>query len=167
MKGFTLIELLVVIAIIGILASFVFISFPGFSEKARIARAESMLGNIYSAIMQLEVTTGCWPKTPAEANCKTPYVVESGAGSNEIWNLGHLDVGILGDNDNAFPGWSGPYLDKIPKDPWGNDYFMDTDYDIDPTAGETWAVVIGSFGPNGQGQNLYDDDDVIRVLVSE
>jgi hypothetical protein len=48
----------------------------------------------------------------------------------------------------------------VPEDPWGNDYFLDTDYEINGVD----YIVLGSFGPNGVGQNLYDDDDVIKII---
>jgi len=52
-------------------------------------------------------------------------------------------------------------LEVLPLDPWGKDYFFDTDYNID----SEWVVVIGSFGQNGVGQNVYDSDDVVEVLT--
>ena len=165
MKGFTLIELLVVIAIIGILASVVLVAFPSSVEKARIGEAKSDIGQIYRAIKRLEVETGCWPKNSSALVCKTPFVIENGVDDNEIWDLSDFDVGLLMDNDNAFRNWAGPYMSVITVDPWGNNYFFDTDYDMDPTAGEDWAAVLGSFGPNGVGQNLYDEDDVIFILA--
>jgi hypothetical protein len=55
-------------------------------------------------------------------------------------------------------------LKVIPNDPWGHPYFFDTDYDIDPTAAVQNAVVIGSYGPNGRGLNLYDSDDIYKIL---
>ena len=162
-QGFTLIELLVVIAIIGILASIVFVSFPGATEKARIGKARAEIGQIYKGILALEVETGCWPKSPAEADCKTPREVEVGGGNNEIWDLSDLAVGIMGDSGDDFYNWGGPYLDQIPLDPWGNNYFMDTDYNIDGTD----FALLGSFGLNGVGQNLYDEDDVFFIIAEQ
>jgi len=163
--GFTIIEVLIVIAIIGILASLTLRGTMGSTDKAKIGRAKSEISQILRIIQQIEVDTGCWPKSPDEATCKVPYVIESGAGGNEIWDLSALDVGIIGNTDNAFPNWRGPYMAIVHKDPWGNDYFFDTDYDIDPTGIVHEAVVIGSFGPNGVGPNIYDDDDVIYIIV--
>jgi hypothetical protein len=58
-------------------------------------------------------------------------------------------------------------MPTIPLDPWGHPYFFDTDYDIDPSGGVTNAAVIGSFGPNGVGQNVYDSDNIYIKLVQE
>lgn len=167
-QGFSLMELLIVIAIISTLAGIVLIAFPSSQDKARIAKTKGELKQIVDVIKIIEVETGCWPKSPIEANCKTPYVIEIGGANNEIWDLSDTRCGIMGDDDNAFPGWGGPYMQKIFKDPWGNDYFFDSDYDLDPDPiGQQWAVVVGSFGPNRVGPNVYDDDDVVYVLVSE
>lgn len=65
------------------------------------------------------------------------------------------------DTDGAYLNWKGPYMGVIPKDPWGNNYFFDTDYDI---GGGVMRVVLGSYGPNGVGNNLYDADDIRLIL---
>ena len=166
-EAFTIIELLAVIAVIGILAGFTLRGLLGATDKAKIGRAKAEIGEIHNAILQLEVDTGCWPKTPNEETCKIPGVIESGYSNNEIWDLNNLYCGLTGNEDGVFRNWFGPYMKKVPKDPWDNNYFFDTDYDIDPGEGETWAVVIGSFGPNGEGQNLYDEDDIIFILIEE
>ena len=68
-------------------------------------------------------------------------------------------AGLLTTN-GSFPNWNGPYLPSIPLDPWGNNYFFDSDYLVN---GHN-RVVIGSFGPNGVGPNVYDSDDVIKII---
>ncbi len=162
-NGFTLIELLVVIAIIGILMGIVLFAVRRAHTKAQIAAAQAKIYDIMLAVHDLEIDNECWPKRPDEAVCKTPNAVEQRE-DNEIWDLNDLQVGILGDDDNAFLHWNGPYMNRVPDDPWGNAYFFDTDYDLDYSEAEQWGVVIGSFGPNGvQG----DDDDVIYQLAGE
>ena len=159
-KGFTLVELLVVIAIIGILSSVVMASISTARDKARIANAQATLDQVRRAVAILEGDTGQWP------GHKTIVDIEGGASGNEIWDLNAPAAGLV-QTDGNFPNWNGPYLPVVPTDKWGNNYFFDTDYDIDPTAGTRWAVVIGSFGPNGVGQNVYDSDDIIEIIVSE
>jgi len=170
-RGFTLIELLVVIAIIGILSSVVLVSLNNARDKARIAKAKHYLKQLETATTILINDTGLWP------GGKTVDEIESG-GTNEIWDLNENgpgeSVGLVA-TDGSFPNWGGPYINQIPVDPWGSPYFFDTDYHIDGNRNPCdsgappciVAVVFGSFGPNGEGQNDYDDDDIILVMTSE
>jgi len=159
-KGFTLIELLVAIAIIGILVGIVLVNLNDARKKARIASTQQTVNAILKAIQMLESDTGEWP------DHKTIDDVEGGASGNEVWDLNVASAGIVA-TDGSYVGWSGPYIRSIPQDPWGNNYFFDTDYDIDPGAGTQWAVVVGSFGPNGVGQNVYDNDNIFKTLKVE
>jgi hypothetical protein len=107
---------------------------------------------IYKAMILLESDTGQWP------GHQTVSQINKGGG-NEVWDLS-VGAARLVITDGNFPDWDGPYLPSVPKDPWGNDYFLDTDYAINGVD----YIVLGSFGPNGVGQNLYDDDDVIKII---
>jgi len=168
-RGFTLIELLIVIAIIGLLAGIILVSLGGARQSARVARVQSDTKQLITAIQILENDTGQWPEH------QVPWSVNTGV-NNEVWNLGASDAGITQD-DLLLPyvGWNGPYIAFAPVDPWGNPYFLDTDYSVQeneinvpcgvpPVPPCVNAVVIGSFGPNGAGQNDYDSDDVIREM---
>jgi len=153
-KGFTIIEILVVIGIIAFLATIVM----GGSHYAKVyanqTKAESDVATIAKAIDTLALDTRQWP------GHQTVYVACSGScDNNEIANL-FLPSSGLKSTDGSFPNWNGPYMQVLTMDPWGNNYFMDTDYEID---GETKAVV-GSYGPNGVGLNQYDGDDIVQVI---
>lgn len=163
-RGFTLIELLVVVAIIGLLGSVILASLNTGRQKAQIAHAKATIAEIQKAVGVLGVDSGLWP------GGKTIGATESG-GSNEIWDLTADDAGLMA-TDGSFPSWNGPYIGSIPLDPWGNPYFLDTDYQVTtdgaPCAGGggcVTAVALGSFGPNGTGQNAYDADDIILILA--
>jgi prepilin-type N-terminal cleavage/methylation domain-containing protein len=151
--GFTLIELLIVISIIGILSAIAVPAMNRYIERGRIAQARGDIDVIHKAIILLETDTGLWPGGQPSGT------VFSGGTANEIWDLSTPAAGLLGTN-GSFPKWRGPYLTSIPKDPWGNNYFFDSDYLVN--GGN--RVVIGSFGPNGVGPNVYDSDDVIKII---
>ena len=151
-RGFTLIELMIVIAIIGILAAIALIVSSSYAKRAKVAEAICDIDMIYKAMVMLETETGQWP------GHQTISQINKGGG-NEVWDLSAAAAGLVS-TDGNFPGWSGPYLPSVPKDPWGKDYFLDTDYQINTVN----HIVLGSFGPNKVGQNLYDDDDVIKIL---
>lgn len=151
-EAFTLVELLVTIAIIGLLSTLAMVSLNFARGRARIAKAQHEVDALLTAVKQLENDTGEWPGHQDVDEVTT-------SGSNEIWDLSSGEAGIAA-TDGSFAGWTGPYMANVPTDPWGNAYFWDSDYNVD---GEN-KVVIGSFGPNGVGQNVYDEDNIIRVL---
>ncbi len=171
--GFTLIEVLVVIAVIGILASIVLINVSGSRGKARIAKAQMESRRIYNAIFLLENDTEEWPGHQSiNVLCTDP---PEDCDNNELCDDGcfhKLSDGFGGltqdDLDDPYPSWDGPYISEIPLDPWGHEYFFDTDYTMNAgTPEEKQAVVVGSYGPNEEGLNLYDEDDIFYIIISE
>ncbi|HXI73714.1 MAG TPA: type II secretion system major pseudopilin GspG [Verrucomicrobiae bacterium] len=94
-QAFTLVEMLLVVTIIGILAALVLPKIMGRSEQARATAAHADIsGGIKSALDAFEVDNGFYPKSLQD------LVQQPGNAKN----------------------WRGPYLDKIPMDPWGNNY---------------------------------------------
>ncbi|NIO07824.1 MAG: hypothetical protein GTO40_07370, partial [Deltaproteobacteria bacterium] len=138
------------IAIIGLLTAIALSAYAHYKEQANIARVKSELKTIHLAIEALAADTERWPG---------PNTVGLTA-DDEIWDLTAPEAGLLSATA-AFPNWQGPYIQSIPTDPWGNPYFFDPDYYL---SGSNIVPVIGSFGPNGEGQNDYDADDVYRIL---
>jgi len=143
---------MVVITIIGILAAIAIPQFSAYREKAKVAVATSELKEIQLVIELLACDTEKWPG---------PNEVGETA-DQEVWDLNAANAGLVA-TGGAFPGWNGPYIASVPKDPWGTDYFFDPDYRI----GGVFYAVIGSFGPNGVGPNQYDSDNVIIKLAAQ
>lgn len=151
-SGFTLIEIIVNLTIIGILLAIAIPAYTIFKDKANSAKAKSDLRAVQIAIELLASDTEKWPG---------PNSVGVTA-NQEVWDLNSSDAGLV-TATSGFPNWNGPYVQSVPKDPWGSDYFFDPDYKI---GGVNYAVV-GSFGPNKVGKNIYDSDDVYLILPTQ
>ena len=90
-RAFTLVEMLLVITIIGILAALVIPKMVGRSEQARVTAVHADLSSIKTALDAFEVDNGYYPKSLQD---------------------------LLQQPNNA-KNWHGPYLDKIPAGPVG------------------------------------------------
>lgn len=96
--GFTLIELMLVVIIIGALVAMVMPRLTGRSEQARKAAAKADIGaNIATALKLYELDNGSFPST---GEGLAALLAKTGSARN----------------------WNGPYLEKKPLDPWGNEY---------------------------------------------
>jgi general secretion pathway protein G len=125
-RAFTLVELLLVLVILGTLAAIVLPKFAGIGQRGRITATQTQISTFKTALNSYEVDMGNYPK-----------------------NLADL---IQGPQNST--SWHGPYLDsdRIPKDPWGNDYIYTY-----PGKHNTASFDILSFGPDGQSGT---DDDI-------
>lgn len=100
-KGFTLIEIMIVIVIMGIMASLVVPKIMGRPDEARIMASKHDIAAILQALKLYSLDNQRLPTT------------EQG-----------LQALVTKPNTAPLPrNWkSGGYLDKVPKDPWGNPY---------------------------------------------
>jgi general secretion pathway protein G len=120
-QGFTLVELLLVLVILGILAAIVIPKFSGRTEQAKESAAVTQIATFRTALDAFEVDNGYYPK-----------------GRNGLQDL------IIQPKDAA--NWRGPYLqtDRIPLDPWGNEYLYESPGRHNPTSYD-----VSSAGPPG------------------
>ncbi len=127
--GFTLIELMIVIIILGILASIVVPKLMGRPEEARRTKAKIQIRNFQQALDLFKLDNGFYPTTEQglEALVKKPTISPIPPRYREEG-----------------------YIDKIPKDPWGNPYI----YICPGKYGEYDIISYGADGePGGEGKN--------------
>jgi general secretion pathway protein G len=96
-SGFTLIELLLVLVILAVLAAIVVPKFTGRTEQTRQAAAKADISSLKVALSAFELDTGRFP------------TAEEG-------------LQVLVDKPADVQGWTGPYVEKVPNDPWGHPY---------------------------------------------
>lgn len=149
-KGYTLLEIMIVVMLIGVLTSMAIISIVKVRENMRLKHAKTELEMIAAAVRQLAWDTGKWPTGLTRIDKTMEY---------EAWDLTKGSAGIT-KTDGSFNNWKGPYLSKIPIDPWGSKYFFDPDYKINGID----CVVIGSLGPNRTGRNSYNEDNLYTII---
>ncbi len=125
-RGFTLIEIMVVVVILGILAAVVVPNIMGNPDKARVAKAKQDVRVIENALKMYRLDNYFYPSTEQglEALVRKP----SGEPPAKNWREG--------------------YLDRLPKDPWGNLY----QYLSPGTHGEIDVFTLGADNrPGGEG----------------
>ena len=129
-KGFTLIEIMVVVIILGVLTAIVAPNIIGRVGDAQVTAAKQTIRSIEGALRMYRLDNFNYPNTEQgiEALSKKP----------------------VGQNSR---NWKGPYLDRIPEDPWGNKYL----YMYPGLNGEFDVYTYGRDGqPGGDG----DDADI-------
>jgi general secretion pathway protein G len=126
--GFTLIELMLVLVILATLAGLVAPKFVGYGKKAKIQTAKTQIGNFATALDAFEVAVGRYP-----------------ASAEGLDALVHKPVNDPGE-------WDKPFLQKIPLDPWGQEY----QYQY-PGQHNVDSYDLYSYGPD---QKMAGGDDI-------
>jgi general secretion pathway protein G len=128
-RGFTLIELMVVLVILGVLAAMIAPKIMGRPDEARIVAAKQDIATIVQSLKMYRLDNINYPTT------------EQG-----------LQALVTKPTIDPIPNnWkSGGYLEKLPKDPWGNPYVY-----LNPGRhGEIDVMSLGADGqPGGEGKD--------------
>ena len=131
-RGFTLVEIMVVVVIIGILGALVVPKLMGRTGESRITAARVDIATLMQALKLYRLDNQRYPTT------------EQGLQSL-------IEKPTAGPAAN---GWkSGGYVEKLPKDPWGNPYQF-----LSP--GVKGEVDLFSYGADGQPGGAADDADI-------
>ena len=130
-RGFTLIEIMVVVIIIGLLAAFIVPKIVGQVDQAKVSKAKADIRALESALTMYRIDNSRYPTTDQGLAALTQKP-----------------------NDPALKNWrTGGYLDRLSKDPWGNEY----QYAYPGTHGKDYDLY--SMGADGQpgGEGLDAD----------
>lgn len=128
-RGFTLIEIMVVVVIMGILAALVVPKLMGRTDDARIVAAKQDIATMMGALKLYKLDNMHYPST--EQGLQALIVKPTSGPSANGWK-------------------TGGYVDKLPKDPWGNSY----QYLSPGIKGEVDIFSLGADGvPGGSGND--------------
>ena len=111
-SGLTLIELTIVIVILGILAAFIAPRVINAPQQAKVAKAQTEINSIKTALEQDAITTGEYPTT--EQGLSALWRVPSPAPTN--WDGPYVD------SPNFMDPWDSPYVYRQPSTHYGYDY---------------------------------------------
>jgi len=131
-RGFTLVEIMVVVVIIGILGALVVPKLLGRTGESRVTAAKVDIATMMQALKLYKLDNQRYPTTEQGLNALIAKPT-SGPAAN---------------------GWKeGVYIEKLPKDPWGNPYQY-----LSP--GVKGEIDVFSYGADGQPGGNGEDADV-------
>ena len=130
-RGFTLIEILVVVVILGILAAIVVPRVMERPAEARITRVKQDLQGVMTALNLYKLDNFRYPGNEQGLQA----LITKPSGQPEA------------------PNWKGPYLDRLPMDPWSNPYQYQQ-------PGQHGDVDVYSYGADGRPGGDGDAADV-------
>ena len=131
-RGFTLVEIMVVVVIIGILGALVVPKLMGRTGESRVTAARVDIATLMQALKLYKLDNQRYPTT--EQGLKSLIEKPTSGPSANGWK-------------------SGGYVEKLPKDPWGNPYQY-----LSP--GVKGEIDLFSYGADGQPGGTGEDTDV-------
>ena len=131
-RGFTLLEVMVVMVILGILAALVVPKIISRPDEARVMAARQDIASLMQALKLYRLDNQRYPTT--EHGLQALTVRPSSAPVPSNWK-------------------AGGYLDRLPKDPWGNPYQY-----LNP--GVQGEIDVFSFGADGAPGGERNDADI-------
>jgi len=128
-RGFTLIEIMVVVIIIGLLAAVIVPQVINKVDEARVSKAKADIQSLETALTMYRLDNSKYPTTDQGLQA---LMVQPTDPSIRHWRIGG-------------------YLQRVSKDPWGNDY----QYVFPGTHGKEYDLyTLGADGqPGGDGPN--------------
>ncbi len=132
-RGFTLVEIMVVVVIIGILGALVVPKLMGRTGESRVTAAKVDISTLMQALKLYKLDNQRYPTT--EQGLQALIAKPTGGPAANGWK-------------------AGGYIDKLPKDPWGNAY----QYMFPGVHGS--EVDLFSLGADGQPGGAGDDADI-------
>lgn len=131
-RGFTLIEIMVVVVIMGVLAALVVPKLLSRTGESKVAAAKVDIATVMQALKLYKLDNQRYPTT--EQGLQALLTKPTAGPSANGWK-------------------SGGYLEKMPKDPWGNPYQF-----LSP--GIKGEVDVFSYGADGAPGGTGDDADI-------
>jgi general secretion pathway protein G len=132
-RGFTLVEIMVVVVIIGILGALVVPKLMGRTGESRVAAAKVDISTMMQALKLYKLDNARYPNT----------------------EQGLQSLITKPTTGPAANGWKeGGYIERLPKDPWGNPYQY-----LSPGV-HGGEVEIFSYGADGQPGGAAEDADI-------
>ncbi len=126
--GFTIVELLVVMVILGLLAALVAPNFFDTGRKARVKITRTQISSLSTAMDAFGLDLGRYPSSQE-------------------------GLEALLDAPSDAKMWDGPYMKKLPKDAWGNDFAYNG-----PSSGDDYEIL--SYGADGRQGGDDDASDI-------
>ncbi|MBS1186984.1 MAG: gspG [Burkholderiaceae bacterium] len=131
-RGFTLIEIMVVVVIIGVLGALIVPKLMGRTDEARVTAAKQDIATLMQALKLYRLDNQRYPATEQGLRALIERPVSGPSANN--WKVGG-------------------YIEKLPKDPWGNPYQM-----LSP--GVKGEIDVFSYGADGQPGGTGNDADI-------